>query len=88
MSLLDIDIRAATRVSLKAPTKEELLRFAQKVVKPCSSYSRPELLEQLTKAVKGDRARAEKGFTLMLEAGVIEHNPFADNFYLGGSTPF
>ncbi len=64
----------------------KLIALAQRVVKGQNNYSQEELIELISKATNITRARAERGFYLMLEAGALEHNQ--EIYYLGGDTPF
>lgn len=54
---------------------------------PQRHYSREEVVTLIVEGAKVDRDRAEKGFKLMIQAGVIE-TALKDRFYLAGSTPF
>jgi len=67
--------------------KPQLLSVAKKIIDKENNYSKEEIINKLKGETKGDHERAEKGFNLMVEAGVIEATP-GDRYYLTGSTPF
>lgn len=72
----------------KKVTSVTLSQVALRVLETKSNYSREEVLARLREATGGDQERAEKGFTMMLEAGELEKVPRRERYYLKGSTPF
>ena len=99
MSLLSTDITKVKRLSLKevklpAPEvkaqeidKPKLIALAQRVIEGENNYSREEIVTRIKEATNVSQERAERGFTLILQAGAIEPT-LGDRYYLTGSTPF
>ena len=101
MSLLSTDITKKKRLSLKevklpAPEpkikpqetdKSKLMALAQKVIESQNNYSKEEIIARIKEATEVSQERAEKGFFLLLKAGVIDPAP-GGRYYLAGSTPF
>lgn len=72
----------------KPDTKEDkILRIAREVIAEQNSYTKEEIIERIITAKGISRSRAENGFNLMAEAGIIEPT-LGDKYYLAGSTPF
>lgn len=67
--------------------RPKLIALAQIVIKGESSYSRAEIVARIAEATDVSQGRAERGFTLLLQAGAIEPT-LGDRYYLAGSTPF
>lgn len=67
--------------------KPKLIALAQRVIEGDNSYSREEIIERIKEATNVSQERAEKGFSLILQAGAIEPT-LGDRYYLTGSTPF
>lgn len=77
----------------KLPTTEPLLdvtkltALAETILEPENSYSQEEITQRIIKVTKVSLERAERGFTLLLQAGAIEPTP-GERYILTGSTPF
>ena len=71
-----------------APKAITLTDIAQQVLQGEKSYTREEVIARLQDEKQIDRIRAERGFNMMLQEGVIEQTINQDLYYLGGSTPF
>jgi len=67
--------------------KPKLIALAQRVIEGENSYSREEIIERIKEATNVNQERADRGFTLILQAGAIEPT-LGDRYYLTGSTPF
>ena len=67
--------------------KPKLIAFAQRVIEVENSYPKEEIIERIKQATNVSQERAERGFTLLLQAGAIEPT-MRDRYYLTGSTPF
>ena len=77
------------------PNIESLSLLAERIIKGEDSYSREVIVNKIlhypapqSKPHRIAKDRAERCFTQMLEAGVIEQTLNPDLYYLGGSTPF
>ena len=68
------------------PSRETLIALAKRLIKGEAMHSKEEIIEAIKTGSKVSQERAEKGFSLMLEAGAFE--PIGDSYYLTGSTPF
>ena len=66
----------------------KLIALAGKIIKGEESYSKEEIIARIKEATRVSQERAERGFTLMLQAGAIEQTINLELYYLGGSTPF
>jgi hypothetical protein len=82
-----------TRLRLVIDTPPEidrlpLLTLAGETLQPCRSYTRGEILSLLQESKKVTKERAERGFSLLLLAGIIEPTIDRSLFYLTSSTPF
>jgi hypothetical protein len=77
-----------TRVKIvdTKPSRETLIALAKRLIKGEAVHSKEEIIEAIKTGSKVSQERAEKGFSLMLEAGAFE--PIGDSYYLTGSTPF
>ena len=67
--------------------KPKLIALAQRIIVSDNSYTKEEVIERIKEATNVNPERAERGFNLMLQAGVIEPT-LGDSYYLTGSTPF
>lgn len=67
--------------------KPKLIALAQKVITGANSYTKEEIVGLIKEATNVSQERAEKGFSLILQAGAIE-TTLGDRYYLTGSTPF
>jgi hypothetical protein len=67
--------------------KPKLIALAQKIIKEENSYTKEEIIERIKEVTNVSQERADKGFTLILQAGAIETTP-RNRYYLTGSTPF
>lgn len=67
--------------------RPKLIALAQRVIERENSYTKEEVIERIKEATNVNQERADRGFTLLLQAGVIEPTP-GDRYYLTGSTPF
>ena len=72
---------------LKKGDIDKLRALAKQCILTQRHYSREEVVTLIVEGAKVDRDRAEKGFKLMIQAGVIV-TALKDRFYLAGSTPF
>jgi hypothetical protein len=68
------------------PSRETLIALAKRLIKGEAIHSKEEIIEAIKTGSKVSQERAEKGFSLMLEAGAFES--IGDSYYLTGSTPF
>lgn len=90
-------VEISQKVTVSAPRREDkdlkggdidkLRSLAKQCIPTQRHYSREEVVTLIVEGAKVDRDRAEKGFKLMIQAGVIE-TALKDRFYLAGSTPF
>jgi hypothetical protein len=67
--------------------KPKLIALAQRVIEGENSYSREEIVARIKEATNVSQERAERGFSLILQAGAIE-TTLRNSYYLTGSTPF
>jgi hypothetical protein len=67
--------------------KPKLLALAQRILQGETIYSRSDVVARIMEATTVSSERADNGFTMMLQTGVIEPT-LEDNYYLTGSTPF
>lgn len=67
--------------------KPKLIALAQRVIKGENNYSREDVVERIKGATNVTQERAERGFNLILQAGIIK-SISGDRYYLTGSTPF
>lgn len=67
--------------------KPKLIALAQRVIQRENSYSKEEIVARIKEATNVSQERAERGFTLILQAGAIEPTT-GESYYLTGSTPF
>ena len=83
------DIKPHPEPEIKAQEidKPKLIALAHRVIEGDNSYSREDIIERIKEATNVNQERAEKGFTLILQAGAIEPT-LGDRYYLTGSTPF
>lgn len=65
----------------------QLSALALKIIDNENSYSMEEVIDRLREETKVTQERAERGFNLMVEAGVIEATT-GGRYCLKGSTPF
>lgn len=65
----------------------QLLSIAKKIIDKENNYTKEEVIYKLKDEAKVNHERAERGFNLMVEAGVIEATP-GGRYCLTGSTPF
>lgn len=65
-----------------------LTALAQRTLRGNNGYTREEVVELIKLTTKVNQQRAERGFTLMLQAQTIEQAPNPEIYYLTGSTPF
>lgn len=89
-----VEVREDYKPHPKAEIKAEpvdnskLIALAGKVIKGEESYSKEDIVARIKEATNVSQERAERGFTLMLQAGAIEQTINPELYYLGGSTPF
>lgn len=70
------------------PVDSSKLRIiAERTLSRNSSYPKEEIIYRLQREAEVSRERAERGFNLMVEAGIIETTD-QGTYYLGGSAPF
>jgi len=84
------DYKAPTEPDIKEEPVDnsKLIALAGKVIKGEESYSKEDIINRIKKVTNVSQERAERGFTLMLQAGAIEQTINPELYYLGGSTPF
>jgi hypothetical protein len=66
--------------------RNKLKGIAEEIFKRNNSYTREEVIYRIQENTKIDRSRAERGFNLMIQEGIIETTQ--EIYYLGGSAPF
>ena len=72
----------------KEPAKSNKIGdIALRIITPINNLSKEEIITRLMEETKVNRERAERGFTLMVESGVIQGTNVG-TYYLSGSTPF
>jgi len=67
--------------------RPQLLLIAKKIIDKEDNYTKEEVIFRLRDEAKVNQERAERGFNLMVEAGVIEATT-GGRYCLTGSTPF
>jgi len=77
-----INNRGLTEVK---PKIDKLTALAQKVIKGGTNYSKEEIIDSIKGFTNISQERAEIGFNLMLQEGVIE-TALGDSYYLIGAT--
>ena len=95
--LLEALVNSLDLVYSKTEKKEEikpqpidinkLRKITERVLSRNTSYTKEEVIYRIQQSTKVDRDRVERGFNLMVEAGVIG-TANQELYYLGGSTPF
>ena len=65
----------------------KLSKIAREILQGERSYSKEEIVTRLMEETKVGQTRAERGFTLMEETGIIQAT-VQGLYYLSGSTPF
>lgn len=89
--LRKVDPRAEHSPSPKPEPKDtdspRLVALAQEILQKYNSYTMEEVTERIREATNVSQDRAERGFSLMLQAGAIEPT-LGGRYYLTGSTPF
>jgi len=95
--LLESLVASLDLVLIKTEKREEvksqpidinkLRKITERVLSRNTSYTKEEVIYKIQQTTKVDRDRVERGFTLMVEAGVIE-TANQELYCLGGSTPF
>ena len=84
-----VSITTGERIKNVEPQEtDKLTALAQRVIKGENSYSRAEVVARIKEATNVSQERAERGFNLILQAGVIEQTINPELYYLVGSTPF
>jgi len=81
------DIKPQPEIKAQEIDKPKLIALAQRVIEGENSYSREEIIARIKEATNVNQERADRGFTLILQAGAIEPT-LGDRYYLTGSTPF
>lgn len=84
------DIKSFSEPDIKAEdiNKNKLIALAQRVIQGANNYTKEEIIARIKETTNVTQERAEKGFTLILEAGAIEQTIKPGVYYLTGSTPF
>jgi len=67
--------------------KPKLIALAQGVIEGENSYSKEDIIARIKEATNVSQERAEIGFNLILQAGIIEFT-LGESYFLTGSTPF
>ena len=67
--------------------KPRLIALAQSMIQGGNRYTKEEIIERIKEVTKVNQDRAEKRFTLFIQAGAIEPT-LGDRYYLTGFTPF
>jgi hypothetical protein len=82
------DIKPHQEPDVKAQEIDQpkLIALAQRVIEGENSYSKEEIVARIKKTTKLSQDRAERDFSMILQAGAIEHT--GERYYLTGSTPF
>ena len=83
----DIKPHPEPEIKAKEIDKPKLIALAHRVMEGENSYSREDIIERIKEATNVNQERADRGFTLILQAGAIEPT-LGDRYYLTGSTPF
>lgn len=65
----------------------KLIVLAQRIIEKKNSYTKEEVIDKIKEATNVNQERAEKGLTLILQAGAIEIIP-GEKYIIKGSTPF
>ena len=76
------------KVKAKEIDKTKLEALTQEVIEVENSYTKQTIIERIKEAKQVTQERAEKGFNLILKAGLIKATPGNMFYYLKGSTPF
>jgi hypothetical protein len=66
----------------------KLTALAKRTLRGNNGYTREEVVDLIKQTAQVSQQRAERGFTLMLQAQTIEQAPNPEIYYLAGSTPF
>jgi len=82
------DIKPQPEIKAQEIDKPKLIALAQRVIEGENSYSREEIIDRIKEATNVNQERADRGFTLILQAGAIEQTINPELYYLVGSTPF
>ena len=83
----DIKPHPEPEIKTQEIDKPKLIALAQRVIEGENSYSKEDIIARIKEATNVGQERAERGFTLILQAGAIEPI-LGDRYYLTGSTPF
>jgi hypothetical protein len=83
-----VEIREDYKPHPQPVDNSKLIALANKVIKGEENYSKEDIIARIKEATKVSQERAEKGFLLMLQEGVIAQTINPEFYYLGGSTPF
>ena len=73
--------------TIKPTDRSKLVEIAKTIIGLRNNYYKEVIVAKLKQETKVDEDRAERGFYLMLQAGVIEITN-VDTYYLTDSTPF
>jgi len=84
-----VELREDIKPHLEAEKidKPKLIALAQRLIEGDNSYSKEEIVAKIKEATNVTQERADRGFTLILQAGGIELT-LGGKYYLSGSTPF
>lgn len=83
----DVKPNPEPEVKAQEIDKPGLIVLAQRVIQGGNSYTKEDIIERIKEVTKVNQDRAEKGFTLFIQAGAIEPT-LGDRYYLTGFTPF
>jgi hypothetical protein len=84
----DYNSHPEPEIKAKEVDNSKLIALAGKIIKAETSYSKEDIIARIKEATNVSQERAEKGFLLMLQEGVIALTINPEFYYLGGSTPF
>lgn len=75
-------------IKVQTGDNNKLLSLALKIIKGEFSYTKEDIVTRLKEVTNVNQERAERGFTVMLQTGIIEQTINLELYFLGGSTPF
>jgi hypothetical protein len=84
----DIKPHPDTGIKAQEIDKPKLIALAHRVINGENSYSKEDIIAKIKEVTNVSQERAERGFTLILQAGAIEQTINLELYYLVGSTPF
>ena len=88
IALVEGNFPSQSKQRKKPAYNPKLKAVAGKIIEGEKSYTREELISKIAEGTKTPQERAENGFNLMVEQGIIKYIKKTELYYLGGSTPF